>query len=264
MKLLSTIHRYPVAWFCALTVVLSFGTYLLPLPRTVLPFLIVLVPALISVTLTGLIEGQTGINRLLRKFLQWHVSVKWIAITLVLALALRLTMSLAAVALGWITTIQIRSLSLAQVGLLAIVLLLSAIPEELGWRGFALPRLLKHQSPLVASLLIGVVWGSLHLSLLLPGMMNEGTSALPTIIEVTGLSIMGTWLFMNTHGNLPILTLFHAAQSFFVIVNEGLSQAQQFWLMAGVYAVFAIVIVLIARQNFQPAVSANPSGSTEA
>jgi uncharacterized protein len=253
----AAVKRYPVAWFCALTVVLSFAAYLLPLPREALPFLIVLVPASVSIALVGIAEGRNGIRTLLGKLAQWRVSLKWVAIALLLGLATRLAMSIAALALGWITAIQLRPLSAPQVGLLAVVLLISAIPEELGWRGFALPRLLKHQSPLAASLIIGVVWGSLHLSLLLPGMMNEGTPALPTVVELAALSVLGAWLFINTRGSLVILTLFHAAQSFFVIVNEGISQAQQTWLMAGVYATFAIAVVVIARRDFLPAAQAS-------
>ena len=64
----TVINRYPVALFCELTVVLSFTTYLLPLPREVLPFLMVLVPALVSITLVGIIEGRGGLRELLGKF----------------------------------------------------------------------------------------------------------------------------------------------------------------------------------------------------
>jgi len=251
-SILAVIKRYPVAWFCGLTVALSFAAYLLPVPREVLPFLIVLVPALVSIALARVTDGRGGIRALLGKLVQWRVSLKWVAITLALALAMRLTMSVIALALGWITAIQLRPLSAPQLVMLALILLISAIPEELGWRGFALPRLLRHQSVLVASLVIGAAWGSLHLSLLLPGMMNEGTPALSTVIEVVCVSVLSTWLFINTRGSLIIATLFHAAQSFFVIVNEGIAQAQQTWLMAGVYAAFAIAIVIIARRDFLP------------
>ena len=247
--IMSLIKRYPVAWFCALTVVLSFAAYFLPLPREVLPFLIVLVPALVSIALAGITDGRDGVRSLLGKLAQWRVSLKWVVIALILGLATRLAMSVAALALGWITAIHLRPLAIPQVILLALVLLIAAIPEELGWRGFALPRLLKHQSPLVASLVIGVLWGSLHLSLLLPGMMNEGAPALATVAEVAALSVLGTWLFINTRGSLIIATLYHAAQSFFVIVNEGIPMAQQFWLMAGVYAVFAFAVVILASQT---------------
>jgi uncharacterized protein len=48
---------------------------------------------------------------------------------------------------------------------LALILVIAAIPEELGWRGYALPQLLKHHSALFASLVIGGLWGLLHLAL---------------------------------------------------------------------------------------------------
>jgi membrane protease YdiL (CAAX protease family) len=45
----------------------------------------------------------------------------------------------------------------------------SAMGEELGWRGFALPRLQVGRNALAASLVVGTVWGTYHLPLFLLG-----------------------------------------------------------------------------------------------
>jgi hypothetical protein len=98
-------------------------------------------------------------------------------------------------------------------------------------------------------LTIGVLWGSLHLALLLPGMMNEGAPALPTVLALVGGSVLFTWLYVNSGGNIVLTTFFHAAQSFFVIVNTGITVAQQAWLLAGVYSAAAFIIVMIAGSS---------------
>jgi hypothetical protein len=48
----------------------------------------------------------------------------------------------------------------------------------------------------------------------------DGVPGLSVVLEVLGLSILGTWLYIRTNGNLLLTSLFHAAQSFFVIVND--------------------------------------------
>jgi membrane protease YdiL (CAAX protease family) len=137
-----------------------------------------------------------------------------------------------------------------QLAFFAVILFLFAIPEELGWRGYALPKLLKAQSPLVASLVIGVAWGSLHLALHLPGMIYAGAPLLPTFLELIALSVVMTWLYIRSSSNVLLTSLFHAAQSFFVIINDGIPSEQQAWLMAGVYLALALVVVIAAGPRF--------------
>jgi hypothetical protein len=57
-------------------------------------------------------------------------------------------------------------------------------------------------------------------------------------------------LYVNTGGNIRLTTLFHAARSFFVIVNDGIGLAQQMWLLAGVYLGVALIIVILAGSDF--------------
>ena len=242
--LISPIKQHALAIFCTITIVLTFAATRLPLPGEAIPVVIVFIPALMSILLTALSEGKAGVRSLLAKLAQWRISLKWVVIALALALVIRLTMSIIALGLGMISTIQLRPGGPASYAVLALVLFVFAIPEELGWRGYALPKLLDRRSPLAAGLIIGVLWGSLHLALLLPGMMNEGAPAFPTVLALVGGSVLFTWLYVNSGGSVLLTTLFHAAQSFFVIVNEGLTGTQQAWLMAGVYLAVALIVVL--------------------
>ena len=242
--LTSLIEQHALAIFCAFTIALTFASTLLPLPGEAIPVVMVFIPALMAISLTALSEGRIGVRLLLGKMGQWRIRIKWVIIALALAFAVRLAMSLIALGLGLISTIQVRPGGQASYILLAVVFFVFAVPEELGWRGYALPKLLERYSPLAAGLIVGVLWGSLHLALLLPGTMNEGAQTLPTVLALVGGSVLFTWLYVNSDGSILLTTLFHAAQSFFVIVNEGLTVTQQSWLMAGVYLAAALIVVL--------------------
>ena len=259
--LISRIKQRALAIFCTLTIALSFAATLLPLPTEVIPVVMVFIPALMAICLTALSEGKTGVRLLLSKLVQWRIGIKWVIIALALAFAVRLTMSLIARGLGIISTIQLRPGGPASYILLAVIFFFFAIPEELGWRGYALPKLLQRYSPLTAGLIVGVLWGSLHLALLLPGMMNEGAPPLATLLGLVGGSVLFTWLYVNSDGSIVLTTLFHAAQSFFVIVNEGLTVTQQAWLMAGVYLATALIVVLAtgSRLTRRPVARISPT-----
>lgn len=250
MKLLiSLTKRHALAIFCALTITLTFAATLLPLPGQVIPIVMVFIPALTAISLTALSGGKAGVRSLLGKLAQWRIDPKWIAIAVVLGLVVRLAMSLIALGMWMISTIELRSGGPASFVLLAVVFFIFAMPEELGWRGYALPKLLERRSPLAAGLIVGVLWGSLHLALLLPGMINEGAQPLPTLLTLVSGSVLFTWLYVNSGGSIVVTTLFHAAQSFFVIVNEGITLEQQTWLLAVVYPTLALIVVIVAGSS---------------
>lgn len=104
--------------------------------------------------------------------------------------------------LQWITSSNWPDLSLiGQVDFLpplapisAVLLWLATLRlgEELGWRGFALPRLLQHMGPIRASLTLGALWALWHLPYFLyqPSYQAMGWAGLP----VLGLSFVATAL----------------------------------------------------------------------
>ena len=247
------VQRYSLAIFLILTPLLSLAMPLfLALPPEIVPLLIALIPAVMAIILTALVDGRKGVGALLKKRFQWRVSLKWYFIALGLALVLRLTMSLLALLLGWITAIQVRPWSPVEFVIIGGFILIGGAMEELGWRGYALPKLLARRSVLFSALFSGVIWGVVHLGLNLPGQMNAGAHWLPTILQLIGFSVILTWLFVRTGGSIVMPVLFHAGQNLLVIVNGGISLTQQLWLLTIVTLPMAAILMLFFGRKLQP------------
>ena len=89
-----------------------------------------------------------------------------------------------------------------------VALLLFPFIEEIGWRGYALPRLQCVWSPLTASLVIGAIWAIWHVCMLLV----QGVPVslfLPMIPYFLGGSVVFTWFFNRAGASLPAALLLH-------------------------------------------------------
>ena len=91
--------------------------------------------------------------------------------------------------------------------------------EEVGWRGFALPRLQSHASALRASLVLAAGWAGWHLPLFAfgPGFSTLGLAgAVGWLMSLALGSILLTWLFNASAGSIGAVALFHAALDIFI------------------------------------------------
>ena len=92
------------------------------------------------------------------------------------------------------------------------VLVFSAIGEEIGWRGFLLPRLIKWKSPILASLLLGAIWTVWHLPLFwLPDTIQSQLPITWFLLQILGTSILYTWIYLKTNGSLLTAILLHTS-----------------------------------------------------
>jgi uncharacterized protein len=158
------------------------------------------------------VSGRAGLAELGRRLVRWRIRWYWYLAGL-LPFGWHL---LAAAAAGGLPSLRLdadlvwSSLVGLEQGFLVFLLLRGAMGEELGLRGFALPRLQTSTSPARASLIIGVLWGPWHL----PGLL--GRSAVEIVLFlliVVALSFIFTWLFNSTAGSLIPVLLLHASQN---------------------------------------------------
>jgi len=123
----------------------------------------------------------------------------------------------------------------------------SALGEELGWRGFALPRLQARRSALTASLIVGAAWGTYHLPLFVLGSPTRPFALfLPFALSCVIMSVFYTWMYNGTRGSLLIVVLLHAATNLpLTIVMAPLEErvVPAFWIYDAMLALAAAALI---------------------
>ncbi|MFZ5857631.1 MAG: CPBP family intramembrane glutamic endopeptidase [Chloroflexota bacterium] len=178
-------------------------------------------PGIAAILLTGLVAGKGGIGALFRPLKIWRVNIGWYAFAMLFQPVLFFAAKLLDSLLGktYQVTSPLASVSIdAPIIFIVLGVIISAIPgafmEELGWRGFALPRMQHKTTALTASILLGFVWGVWHIpSMIFFGQTDVLSIALSVINFIPG-TIIFTWLFNNTKGSLLLVTLFHASTQY--------------------------------------------------
>lgn len=168
-------------------------------------------PFVAALWLTGRQGGREGIRKLLKRGWSLDFDKRWLLPAVLLMPAVGLITVAVMAVVGLPIQWEFAAPWQALVPTFFVILLLNALPEEYGWRGYALGPLLDRNSALAASLILGLLWGLWHL----PLHFIEGTvqSAIPVyqfLIQQMVLAILYTWLFNNTRGAVSVAILFHA------------------------------------------------------
>jgi membrane protease YdiL (CAAX protease family) len=183
--------------------------------RGVLILVGVFAPALTALLLTARTRGVAGIRSLLRRILQWQVAARWyvFAVTYIVFIKLSVALVCRLVTGAW------PRFGTTPLYIIPFAILLSTpfqSGEEIGWRGYALPRLAARFGLASASVLLGVVWALWHLPLFfLAEADTYHQSFFVYLLQITALSVTLAWLWQRTGGSLLLTMLMHAA------VNNG-------------------------------------------
>ena len=128
------------------------------------------------------------------------------------------------------------------------------IAEELGWRGFALPRLQARIGALAAGLVIGVAWGLWHLPFFLFGEGASVVGGMPFVwyvLLIVAWSVLMTWVYNNTRGSVLLAILFHAAINT-TMGSLGLAQASEGNQLLGLNVALTWLVVAVVSILFSP------------
>ena len=232
----------------------------------VLPFSLPLTPLLALATFTGptfatlvmvgITDGHSGIKSLFQRYTFRRVGLFWLFVALFGPLMAFLTTSI----------IELRSVSIAATQQI-IVTILSLYPvyivlglitgplgEEVGWRGFALPKLQEKMGPVWGSLCLGVLWAAWHFPLFFLPAWSGGLSvsllALAYFTWVIPFTVIMTWVYNNTRGNLLIMTLLHAAENAavtLIALQLIVIRPTDLFFQLKAYGLLALFLIVITR-----------------
>ena len=205
------------------------------------------IPAVAALLAAALTAGRAGLREWASRLVRWRIGWQWYLVALLGPAAFYVAVGEVAVVLGLGTGLRPRALDLgaAAVAMFAVLLFTDGLGEEAGWRGYALPRWLGRNGPFAASLGLGLVWALWHLPLVFTtGSTMDGSPFLYQLLELPGMAVVYTWLFLRSRGSvLPAIVLHASANLWTPAAVPGGTVGQ---LAVVLVATWLLVAVLVA------------------
>jgi len=273
---LAFVRRHPILTFYSLAIAISWAGILLViggpanLPGTAeqikklfLPVMLAWLagPSLAGIAMTGVVSGMTGYREMLARLRRWRVGARWYAVALLTAPLVYVTLCFA-LSLIWpefISGILVTSdkAPLVLMGL-AYGLLGGGFLEELGWTGFAVPRLRRRHGVFGTGLIVGLLWGAYHFSVIFWATSPSPSGSLGLAILLAQLfawlpayRVLMVWVHDHAQ-SLLVAMLMHAVLTAGMLILQPAEMADVTlltWLLAFAAAWWAIVAAMVAAKR---------------
>lgn len=122
--------------------------------------------------------------------------------------------------------------------------------EEIGWRGFALPRLQSRYSALVSGVILTIFWAFWHWPLFLyrPGYVNmDATGIIGWFLSLLTGSILLTWLFNSSRGSILACAIFHSTID--VVFTSDQLDKNLIGIMGMLITIWGLAVVFIFKSK---------------
>jgi membrane protease YdiL (CAAX protease family) len=204
----------------------------------------VFAPALVAFLFTSREHGREGVTSLIARIGRVPVRLRWY----LFALAYMPALKLSAAVMTRITTGHWPAFGETRWFLVIGAIVVSTwvqAGEEIGWRGYALPRLAGLIGLNAASVILGAVWALWHLPLFfMPDTGSQGQSFAIYLLSVTATSVAMAWLYWRSGGSLLLTMVMHAAiNNTSEIVPAALPSAGGVFTLAGTSVAWWTVVL---------------------
>lgn len=209
-----------------------------------------------SVIMTGLTLGKEGVVSLLKRYLQWRVGWKWylaafglLPVLWIAGIYLYAALTGVPPDFSKVMAFEIfgKSANLPLFILPFFLFELISNGEEIGWRGYILPRLQAKYNALTSSLILSVVWAFWHLPKFLANFNIIFFAWF--ILHVMAFAVIQTWLYNNTKGSLLLVAIAHAASNtagiFLPVANTTSGENMGTYITIVLLEVAAAVVVTV-------------------
>ncbi|MFB0536217.1 MAG: CPBP family intramembrane glutamic endopeptidase [Anaerolineae bacterium] len=219
-------------------------------------------PTIAGAIMAWRVQGRDGLRDLWKRSVQFRLGGVWYLAILGLPLLVRGLQAVAfALRGGGFVEPPFVAQPVSLIGFTIMMFLFGPVSEEFGWRGFALDRLLARQNALRAGLILGVLWACWHLLLFfIPGtaqqqMGNPVPMFTGFAVEVVAMSVLFTWLYVNTARSIWGVILFHMALNYtnnllFMVTGGTVGLATHLTGTVGLVAL-AVTVAAVYGTNLQ-------------
>jgi membrane protease YdiL (CAAX protease family) len=228
-------------------------------------------PPLAAIVLTYLTQSRAGRRDFWSRVVDLRrIGVGWYAIILLTFPALIGLAALLDVLTGgavprFETAARFLSRPLAILPFALLMLIFGPLPEELGWRGYALDRLQARWGALASSLVLGAVWALWHLPLFfIRGTYQHGLGMGSLrfwlfFADLVPKSVLYTWIYNNNRRSTLSAVLFHFMGNLSGELFTLPERAELYKVLWGAVAALAVIAIwgpgTLARRRTSPAVA---------
>jgi hypothetical protein len=240
----SFIRRHRLALFVGLVAVLEVAVFAARLGREATPFALVMIPTVVAIGLTAAADGMVGLGRLVGRVGRWRVGWRWYAAAVGIPFIAFAVLAIGGAASGQFSSERLARNATVSALLIPLVVVLPAMLEEFGWRGYGVQTAVEDgHSPMWAALMVGGAHMLIHLPLYLPGHLYDAAPIWPLPFMFFGFGVLLTWIYLRTNGSVLLAGLMHAALNAWVPLTWGIDPDWEWQARGIVFAGVGLAVI---------------------